>query len=162
MRTRTPTERHRRTETTGYPSCGCVPAEPNSVSPVNARILNRQPRFNPPSIIETHASKNPTPLSTYCTKIEFENLFSNLSLTLFRTVADTFCSFPRRARTIGIPACLPDSWTHCAGQQIHRSKCQCRRILVKFMEFPDKKQLSSVLLRRSAVNGVCDVSPRLP
>ncbi|MCX7387135.1 MAG: tyrosine-type recombinase/integrase, partial [Planctomycetales bacterium] len=39
---------------------------------------------------ETHASKNPTPLSTHCTEIEFENLFSNLSLTLFKTVADTF------------------------------------------------------------------------
>ena len=32
--------------------------------------------------------KNPTPLSTHCTKIEFENLFPNLSLTLFKTVAD--------------------------------------------------------------------------
>ncbi|MCA9047812.1 MAG: hypothetical protein KDA89_03740, partial [Planctomycetaceae bacterium] len=45
-----------------------------------------------PSNTETHASKNPTPLShhtkTESQKIAFENLFSNLSLTCFKTVAD--------------------------------------------------------------------------
>lgn len=51
-----------------------------------------------PSNTETHASKNPTPLSnhtkTESQKIEFENLFSNLSLPYFKTVADPF-SFQR-------------------------------------------------------------------
>ena len=50
-----------------------------------------------PSNTETHASKNPTSLSrhtkTKSQKIEFENLFSNLSLTSFKTVADPF-AFP--------------------------------------------------------------------
>ena len=46
--------------------------------------------------LKPHASKNPTSLSIHCTKIEFENLFSNLPLTLFKTVADTFV-LPERA-----------------------------------------------------------------
>ena len=53
-----------------------------------AIVLNRLFQFNTPSNTETHASKNPTSLSSHCTKFEFENLFSNLSLTLFKTVAD--------------------------------------------------------------------------
>ena len=65
-----------------------TPLELASVSPANARVLNRQFQFNTPSNTETHASKNPTPLSTHCTKFQFENLFSNLSLRLFKTVGD--------------------------------------------------------------------------
>ena len=56
---------------------------------------------------ETHASNNPTSLWTHCTRYEFEKLFSNLPLALFRTVADPF--FPL-----------------CAGMQ----KCHWRRRLL--------------------------------
>ena len=90
LHSRTPTARHRRTATTGYPSCGCVAAEPHAVSPADSGILYRLFQFNTSSNTETHASKNPTPLSAHCKKNEFENLFSNLSLTLFKTIADTF------------------------------------------------------------------------
>lgn len=38
--------------------------------------------------LKPHASKNLTPLSIHWTEFEFENVFSNLSLTLFKTVAD--------------------------------------------------------------------------
>lgn len=126
MHTRTPTERHRRTETTGYPSCGCVPAEPHSVSPVDFRIHCRQFQFNTSSNTETHASKNPTSLSTHCTKFEFENLFSNLSLTLFKTVADPFCPplcalshtcsgrpWARCARKLASATNPAESWLNC-------------------------------------------------
>jgi putative transposase len=43
----------------GYPSSGCVPAEPDSVSPDNATITDSAPNQQPPSDTRAHASKNP-------------------------------------------------------------------------------------------------------
>ncbi len=69
-----------------------LPAEPNSVSPVSITISTHMVHYNAPSNTEAHASKNPTPPSrhakTESQKIEFENLFLNLSLTTFKTVVD--------------------------------------------------------------------------
>jgi len=50
-------------------------------------------QINTPSNTETHASKIQRPCQITEIKIaniEFENLFSNLSLTYFKTVADPF------------------------------------------------------------------------
>ena len=43
----------------GYPSPGCVPAEPDSVSPDNVTIPDQAPNQQPPSDTRAHASKNP-------------------------------------------------------------------------------------------------------
>ena len=62
---------------------------------IPATIVFRFIQFNTSSNTETHASKNPTSLSIHCTKSEFENRFLNQSLTLLKTVADTFCAIDR-------------------------------------------------------------------
>jgi len=43
----------------GYPSPGCVPAEPGSVSPDNVTIPDQAPNQQPPSDTRAHASKIP-------------------------------------------------------------------------------------------------------
>ena len=43
----------------GYPSPGCVPAEPGSVLPDNVTIPDQAPNQQPPSDTRAHASKNP-------------------------------------------------------------------------------------------------------
>ncbi len=43
----------------GYPSPGCVPAEPDSVSPNNVNIPDQAPNQQPPSDTRAHALKNP-------------------------------------------------------------------------------------------------------
>jgi len=64
--TRTPPKRHRRTETAGYPSHSCVPAELRSVSPAPETVLTILTRFNNSTAthrtLKPHASKNPTSL----------------------------------------------------------------------------------------------------
>jgi len=65
---------------------------PLSVFPANGRVLSQQSRFNSPSNTETHASKDPTSLSTLhkiqIRKSFFESVIGATNVAEFIRVGD--------------------------------------------------------------------------